>query len=183
MKKFSLALLALATALAISSVAKADSIGVTATSGVTFNGSGVTSGTGTVEGGVNTTGVFTSLVGDSVTFYAWSSSLSSPTVAYSTDSGLVTFTIDTLSNYSYSAYGNNAGLFAAGNGVIDDNGTYYDVSWTASGNTTDGVTYSFGINSTVTPEPSNLLLLGTGLLGLAFVAFRKAKSSGMVLNM
>ena len=33
------------------------------------------------------------------------------------------------------------------------------------------------------PESGSLLLLGTGLLGLAFVAFRKAKASGVVLNM
>ncbi len=58
------------------------------------------------------------------------------------------------------------------------NGTFYiDKDAEAS-------TYSdFTDSISVAPEPSSLMLFGTGLLGLAFVAFRKAKSSGATLSM
>jgi len=38
------------------------------------------------------------------------------------------------------------------------------------------------VDATSAPEPGSLFLLGTGLLGLAFVAFRKSRNSGLSLR-
>jgi hypothetical protein len=63
------------------------------------------------------------------------------------------------------------------------NGTYEDLVFSVAGaGTNDNDTGLADVSMTApTPEPGTLLLLGTGLFGLAFVVFRKGNPSGQIL--
>jgi PEP-CTERM motif-containing protein len=89
-----------------------------------------------------------------------------------------TLTVGTCSADGLSGNGNDVYYFTisdAADSLIDI--TALDITLTP----TSGQ-YGYVDNIVSTPEPTSLLLLGTGLLGLAFLAFRKAKSSGLVLH-
>jgi len=71
------------------------------------------------------------------------------------------------------------------NGMTEDSYVLFtNASAFAPGTITfqDGTTVNAGALVASTPEPSSLLLLGTGLLGLAFALFRKNKTASLGLR-
>jgi hypothetical protein len=227
MKKLCLALLAMATALAIAPAALADTISIN----FTPTGSPVTVVTTTAGGmisfstgvnlevlGFNTSnansnnsyalsvtdadvtitsayGTAPSIAGDTILVTSASCGVSHVCLtgawnsgAYASKSGGTgeysgAFTVDSVSSAITALFGDHGFIANSGTDVFNTHKNSITIVDPLEKNGTSdlsGGTINF---DTPVPEPSSLMLLGTGLLGLAFVAFRKAKSSGVVLSM
>jgi PEP-CTERM motif len=181
MSKFTFASLALAAALAITpsasatsitgSIALAGLVGGYTTSTITFDHNGI------VLGGTGSLGLTSGLAAMDGGTYPNVLNLNSAIgdVLFATSGAdAVTFTIQSLvfDTKLGDLDVNGTGLFTE-TGYAPTEGTF-DLSTSRSG---ASITFDADASANVTPEPSSLLLLGTGLLGLAIIAFRKAKSS------
>ncbi len=181
MNKLTIASLALATAVAITpsasatsitgSIALAGLVGDYTTTTITFSNNGI------VLGGTGSLGLTSGFAAMDGGVYPNTLNLTSAigAVLFATSGAdAVTFTIQSL------MFDTRLGdLDVTGTGVITETGYAptegtFDLSTSRSG---ASITFDADASANVTPEPSSLLLLGTGLLGLAIVAFRKAKSS------
>ena len=196
MRKIPSALLALATAFAISPFALAD----TFSSGIV--GSGVAAGdTGTVTvTGTGLGGGLYNITSGSINFDGFTGTvIPNPTpglVSYYTPSSpdwtYTPWTYDDLFQTASPQVDDKGGIIfgSTGGGQLElwsEGGQMYFNIWTPTGSpggdwAFDFVDYPFGVPASLSPEPSSLLLLSTGLLGLAVILFRREKVSGLRSN-
>jgi hypothetical protein len=190
MKRYGLALLAIAAALAITPAAKADTFyfhynadGVNSSGTLVGTEIGSTGSYQITSGSITTTSGYGTYTG---TLDTSSGSIpSSEAYEVGTDSVLYFSPMTPSGSYLGAgqadgllfdmSYGDYNAIWAGDNG---GNGPGYSNWFYDDADIVGGGTMTVSL----TPEPTSLLLLGTGLLGLAFFAFRRAKSSGLVLH-
>jgi hypothetical protein len=185
MKKFSIALLAIAAALAITPAAFADPtyyVDLTFQSGATFTGvltlapgdTSIEAVSGTLSGYQLGSYGFVGSGSDSID-WVWYLGANFATGTDDYGNFLMDGTgsegVGDYSNYIAFAYNySDAPILTLAPGESLGVGTGVEIDY-------NDPMVSGSITAIATPEPGTLLLLGTGLLGLAFVAFRMSKSS------